>query len=95
MKTELDFYLSLFENFLKTKNNNEKKILWKLNSIIKVMEKANEKHNSLFCENGLRLIMLLFKNYQFDSCDIESKKFDNSLPQEKEIIIPILREEFI
>ena len=48
-----------------------------------------------FCESGLRMIMVLFKSYKFDSCDIESKDFDNSSIYQKEIVVPILREEFI
>ena len=91
---DIDFYLSLFDEFLKTNNHENKKVLWKLNSIVKLMEHAGQKDN-LFCENGLRMIMTLFNSFQFDSCDIESYSFENSSFQQKQIILPILKKEFI
>lgn len=91
---DIDFYLSLFDEFLKTNNHKNKKILWKLHSIVKIMEHTSQKEN-LVCENGLRMIMTLFNSFQFDSCDIESNYYDNSSVHQKDIVLPILKEEFI
>ncbi|MFW9772164.1 MAG: hypothetical protein ACFFFB_03265 [Candidatus Heimdallarchaeota archaeon] len=94
MISELDFYLSLYDNFLKTIGIDKKKILWKSNSIVKLMELVDKTNNNQFCENGLRLIMTLFKDYQFDSCDIESSDFNLCSNLERESIMPILIKEF-
>lgn len=95
MITEYDFYMNLYDGFIKTNNFKNEKILWKMNSIIKLMKLTEGSEKGEFCESGLRMIMTLFKSYKFDSCDIESKDFDHSSIQQKEIVIPILREEFI
>lgn len=95
MTSEYDFYINLYDNFIKTNNIENDKILWKLNSIIKLMKLTEGTEEEEFCESGLRMIMSFFKSYQFDSCDVQSKYFDNSSTQQKEIILPILREEFI
>jgi hypothetical protein len=92
--TETDFYLSLYDSFLKTYGIDERKILWKLNAIVKLMEVSNSKKDNVLCENGLRLIMTLFKDFQFDSCDIRSSDFESSSIPEQEFLIPILIEEF-
>jgi hypothetical protein len=95
MINEYDFYMNLYDAFIKTNNIENDKILWKLNSIIKLMNLTEGSEEGEICESGLRLIMALFKSYQFDSCDIKSKYFDNSSIQQKELVIPILRKEFI
>ncbi|MFX0025189.1 MAG: hypothetical protein ACFE8M_02150 [Candidatus Hermodarchaeota archaeon] len=95
MVSEYDFYMNLYDSFIKTNNVENDKIIWKMNSIIKLMKLTEGSDEGEFCETGLRMIMSLFRSYQFDSCDIKSKDFDNSLIQQKEIVIPILREEFI
>ncbi len=87
--------MNLYDGFIKTNNFKNEKILWKMNSIIKLMKLTEGSENGEFCESGLRMIMILFKSYQFDSCDIKSKVFDNSSIPQKEIVMPILREEFI
>ncbi|MFX1496784.1 MAG: hypothetical protein ACFFBH_04590 [Promethearchaeota archaeon] len=91
---ELDFYLSLYDDFLKTNGINNQKMLWKLNAIVKLMELVSKTDNNNFCENGLRMIMTLFKDYQFDSYDIESVDFNSCSNHERENVIPILIEEF-
>ena len=95
MISEYDFYINLYDGFIKTNNIENDKTLWKMNSIIKLMKLTEGSDKEEFCESGLRVIMALFKNYQFDSSDIKSKDFDSSSIQEKEILIPILRDEFI
>jgi len=95
MISEYDFYMNLYDTFIKTNNNKNEKILWKMNSIIELMKLTEGSEEGEFCEIGLRMIMVLFKSYQFDSCDIKSTYFDNSSIQQKEIVVPILREEFI
>ncbi len=95
MISEYDFYMNLYDDFIKTNNFKNDKILWKMNSIIKLMQLTEGSEEGEFCESGLRMIMVLFNSYQFDSCDIKSKDFDNSSIHQKEIVVQILREEFI
>ncbi|MFX1268668.1 MAG: hypothetical protein ACFFAK_11970 [Promethearchaeota archaeon] len=87
--------MNLYDDFIKTNNINNEKILWKMNSIIKLMKLTEGNEKGEFCESGLRMIMTLFNSYQFDSYDIESEDFDSSSIQQKKILVPILREEFI
>lgn len=92
---ELDFYLSLYDEFLKTTGINNQKMLWKLNAIVKLMELVSKtNNNNNFCENGLRMIMTLYNDYQFDSYDIKSIDVNSCSNQERENIMPILIEEF-
>ncbi|MFW9947630.1 MAG: hypothetical protein ACFFDX_12470 [Candidatus Odinarchaeota archaeon] len=95
MISEYEFYMNLYDGFIKTNNIENDKILWKMNSIIKLMKLTEERDTEEFCESGLRMIMAFFKSYQFDSCDIKSKDFDNSSIYQKKILMSILREEFI
>lgn len=95
MITEIDFYLSLFDEFLIVQNNDQEKIFWKLNAIIKLMQTAETlKGDGDFCENGLRMIMSLFNNYTSNSYEFNSKKFNPTSEIEKEIVLPILKHEF-
>jgi len=95
MISEYDFYMNLYDSFINTNNIENEKILWKMNSIIKLMKHSEGSEEGEFCESGLRMIVVLFKNYQFDFCDTKSKYFDNSSIQQREIVLPILRDEFI
>lgn len=67
MISEYDFYMNLYDDFIKTNNFKNDKILWKMNSIIKLMQLTEGSEEGEFCESGLRMIMVLFNSYQFDS----------------------------
>lgn len=81
MKIENQFYLSLFDDYMNNSSDPEKKIMWKLNSIIKLMNMTDD-YESDFCENALRMIMILFNEFEFepwelingDECKVSEKE---------------------
>ena len=64
LMTESDFYMNLYEDFIETGNDENDKILWKTYKIIDLMKISNITDTSGFMENGLRMIMLLFKHFK-------------------------------
>lgn len=94
MMIECDFYNNLYDDFIGTGNDENDRILWKTRKIIELMKITNEKDKNRFMENSLRMIMLLFKQFKINSCDICSfDLFDTSF-NEKEDLMVILQEEF-
>jgi len=73
MTTENQFYISLFDEYMNNSTDPEKKIMWKLNSIIKLMN-MTENYESDFCENALRMIMVLFNEGEFESWELDNGK---------------------
>lgn len=94
MMAECDFYMNIYDDFIKTQNNENDKILWKTQKILKLMKltKANDPNG--FIENGLRMIMLLYKNFQMNSYDLCSFDLSETTPNEKEELQHILKTEF-
>ena len=92
--TECDFYSNLYDDFLETRNDENEKILWKTHKIIDLMKITSEKDTSGFMENGLRMIMLLFKHFKLSSCDICSYDLFDIPFNEKEELRLILQKEF-
>ncbi len=95
MMTECDFYNNLYDDFLDTRNEENDKILWKMYEIIDLMKVTDEKDDSGFMENGLRMIMLLFNRFKMDSCDLCSFDLIETPFNEKEELMLILQKEFI
>jgi len=94
MMVECDFYMNLYEDFIKTRNDENDKILWKMHKILDLMKVADEKDQNGFMENGLRMIMLLFNNFNINSCDISSSDLIETSSDKKEELIYILKKEF-
>lgn len=95
MNEEFEFLTSIYEGFLKTKNDQTHKFMWKLNSITKTMKFSNDQSDDGFCENALRMIMSLFHNYIIDDSEVEETVNNESLFNDKDVILPILIEEFV
>jgi len=95
MMAECDFYMNLYEDFIKTRNDENDKILWKMYKILDLMKVADEKDQNGFMENGLRMIMLLFNNFIINSCDISSSDLNETSSDKKEELICMLKKEFI
>lgn len=74
--TENVFYINVFDEFLNTRNDPEKKLMWKLNSIITLMQKTKDLDDE-FCENGLRMILNLFDNYEIEPWEILVNEKEN------------------
>ena len=94
MMAECDFYINLYDDFIKTRNDENDKILWKMFKILDLMKVTDEKDPNGFMENGLRMIMLFFNNFYLNSCDISSFDLIESSSDKKEELIYILKEEF-
>jgi len=95
MMAECDFYMTLYDDFIKTKNDDKNKVLWKTYKILDLMKITTENNSNGFMENGLRMIMLLFNNYQIDSYDLNSFDFSETSIDKKEELQIILKTEFI
>jgi len=93
--TECDFYMNLYDDFIGTGNDENDKILWKTYKIIDLMKVTNETEPNGFMENGLRMIMLLFKHFKLYTCDLCSYDLCDTPFNEKEELKLILQKEFI
>jgi len=94
MLAECDFYTNLYDDFIKTRNDENEKILWKMYKILDLMKITNQNDPNGFMENGLRMIMLLYNNYNINSCDLNSFDLIETSSDKKEELIYILKEEF-
>ncbi len=92
--SECDFYTNLYDDFLETRNDENERFLWKTRKIIDLMKVTTEKDANGFMENGLRMIMLLFKHFKISSCDLCSYDLFDTPFNEKEELMLILHEEF-
>ena len=91
---EYDFYINLYDDFIKTRNDENNRVLWKMYKILDLMKVTSENEPDGFMENGLRMIMLLFNKFKIDSCDLNSHDLIETFPEKKEELIFILKEEF-
>ncbi|GAG95252.1 unnamed protein product [marine sediment metagenome] len=94
MMTECDFYSNLYDDFVETRNDENDKILWKTYKIIDLMKISDDKYTSGFMENGLRMIMFLFKHFKMCSSDLCSNDLFDAPYNEKEDLKLILHKEF-
>jgi hypothetical protein len=94
MMAECDFYINLYDDFIKTKNDENDKILWKMYKILDLMNITNENDPNGFMENGLRMIMLLFNNCNVSSCDLSSFDLNETSSNKKEELLFLLKTEF-
>jgi hypothetical protein len=92
---ELEFLTTIYETFLRTKNDQTKKFMWKLNSITKTMNFSTDQNDDRFCENALRMIMSLFHSYIIDDSEIEETVHKEIPFNDRDVILPILIEEFV
>lgn len=95
MKQELEFLAAIYEGFLKTQNDQTQKFIWKLNAITNTMKISDDQSDNGFCENALRMIMTLFRNYVIDDSEIEDTYLKEPEFDDKQFILPILIEEFV
>ncbi len=92
MMTENQFYISLFDEFMINSADPEKKIMWKLNSIIRLMN-MTKNYESDFCENALRMIMILFNEFEFESWELVKGKPSVIPENERDLFTQILFDE--
>jgi hypothetical protein len=92
MVTENQFYISLFDDYVNNSTDPEKKIMWKLNSIIRLMN-MTDNYESDFCENALRMIMVLFNEVEFESWELDNGKPMDIPENDKNLFNQILFDE--
>ena len=92
--SECDFYTNLYDDYIETRNDENERFLWKTRKIIDLMKVTTEKDANGFMENGLRMIMLLFKHFTISPCDLCSIDLIDTPFNEKEELILILQAEF-
>jgi len=91
---ECDFYVNLYDDFIKTRNDENNKILWKMYKILDLMKETNENDPNGFMENGLRMIMLLFNKMELSAYDLSSYDLIETSPDKKEELLCLLKTEF-
>ena len=95
MITECDIYIDIFNEFLKTQNNENEKALWKMKTILNLMRLTKNSDQRELCENGLRMIIILYNNYTVYPFEINpSCLSDPSLPNSSEFV-SILKSEIV
>ena len=92
MVTENQFYISLFDDYMNNSTDPEKKIMWKLNSIIRLMN-MTDNYESDFCENALRMIMVLFNEVEFELWELDNGKPMDIPENDKNLFNQILFDE--
>jgi len=92
MITENQFYISLYDEYMINSTDPEKKIMWKLNSIIRLMN-MTESYESDFCENALRMIMMLFNEFEFEPWELDTGKPGDIPEVDKNLFAQILFDE--
>lgn len=92
MITENQFYMSLFDEYMINSTDPEKKIMWKLNSIIRLMN-MTKNYESDFCENALRMIMILFNEFEFETWELVKGKPRDIPENDKSLFAQILFDE--
>ncbi|MHA2182367.1 MAG: hypothetical protein ACXAAH_13190 [Promethearchaeota archaeon] len=99
MTTEIEFFNEIFEDFVCSENIIQDQEIWKSNSIIKLMRGVNGIENTCILEEGLKIILDLCKfrerGYLHDPYKSESYSFNESMEPEKNLLVSILRAEFI
>ncbi len=94
MISEYDFYVNIYDDFIDTRNDENERILWKTHKIIDLMKITDGKDTNGFMENGLRMIMLLFKYFKITQCDLCSFDLFDTPFNEREELMLILHKEF-
>ena len=92
MTTENQFYISLFDEYMNNSTDPEKKIMWKLNLIIRLMN-MTDNYESDFCENALRMIIVLFNEVEFESWELDNGKPMDIPENDKNLFNQILFDE--
>jgi len=85
------FFTEIFEDFVGLDNNFQENVLWKSNSIIKLMQVSDGTKGKKILEEGLKIIINLCKfkecGYLLDSYEIESSPINMLLEPERECLI--------
>ncbi|MBY9005044.1 MAG: hypothetical protein KGD73_13790 [Candidatus Lokiarchaeota archaeon] len=92
MMVENQFYMSLFDDYLINSTDPEKKIMWKLNSIIRLMNMTKD-YESDFCENALRMIMILYDEFEFEPWELDNNKPTDIPENDKTMFVQMLFDE--
>ena len=99
MTTEIEFFDEIFEEFVCLEDTIQDNAIWKSNSIIKLMKALEEIENKCILEEGLKIIINLCKfserGYLHDPYESESYSINDILESDKDVLVLILKAEFI
>ena len=97
--SEVEFFTEIFEDFLCLDNQRYENDLWRFHSIIKLMHAADEFRDTQIVEDGLKIIINLFRFKEcgllLDSYESESYSFNELAETEKTLLGSILKAEII
>ena len=98
MISEVEFFQGIFKEFLRLDNQHYENILWKANSIIKLMLLSDTFEDKTMVEEGLKIIIILCRFKEcgepLDSYEIESNPINKLAKTEKNLLRSILKAEF-
>jgi hypothetical protein len=95
MITECDIYKEIFNGFLKTQNDENEKALWKMKTILNLMKLTKSNDQRDLCENGLRMIMILYNNYTIYPFEIRSSCTSAPSLSDSSELVSILKSELV
>lgn len=95
MDWEVEFYSNIMEQALAVLDTNDEKFIWKCRKIIELMNFLRHSYKKIVVKNALILILTLFEHYGIDLISSKSEDLDAFSKQEKNILINMLKEEFL
>ena len=93
--SESKLYDKMLNLFSELNNNTIKSELLKNQSIIELMKLLNDNGDKLSVKNALLIIMALFDDCLVDTFYFNSKNIRNATDRNKNILISILKDEFL
>ena len=98
MISEVEFFTEILEDFLCVDNHFYENDLWKYHSIIKLMNASDDFGNKEIIEEGLKVIINLYRFKDcgdlLDSYEKESHSISELVESEKTLLGSILKAEF-
>jgi len=94
MDIELKFYTEILEEYNNSCSSEDGLFLWFCFSIIKLMNLTKNKKHSEIIRNGLILILDHYQGYQEHLVDISFWETESLIPQDNNIFMEALKQEF-
>ena len=95
MEWEAEFYSNIIEQALAVLEKDDENFIWKCRKIIELMNFLRHSYKKIVVKNALILILTLFEHYGIDLISSKSEDLDAFSKQEKNILINMLKEEFL
>ena len=92
---ELNGYLRIIDNFQEEKINNKANEIWKYQSYIELVNTFKRTQNRKLFSNNIILILSLFEDLPPDTFHTFRENIDQLSKKDKNIVINILKNEFL